>query len=71
MYGMLYHTVYRRQQLNEVKDCKVVNGESGAAQNRVLVLDCEIKCSKKRIPEQGDIKDQMVETERREPKDTV
>ena len=44
--------VYRRQQLNEVKNCKVINGESVAAQHRVLVLDWEIKCSKRRVPEQ-------------------
>ena len=42
----------RRQQLNEVKKCKVINGESVAAQHKVLVLDWEIKCSKRRIPEQ-------------------
>ena len=42
----------RRQQLNEVKNCKVINGESVAAEHRVLVLDWEIKCSKRRIPEQ-------------------
>ena len=42
----------RRQQLNEVKNCKVINGESVAAQHRVLVLDWEIKCSKRRVPEQ-------------------
>ena len=42
----------RRQQLNEVKNCKVISGESVAAQHRVLVLDWEIKCSKRRIPEQ-------------------
>ena len=42
----------RRQQLNEVKNCKVVNGESVAAQHRVLVLDWDIKCSKRRVPEQ-------------------
>ena len=42
----------RRQQLNEVKNCKVSNGKSVAAQHRVLVLDWEIKCSKRRIPEQ-------------------
>ena len=42
----------RRQQLNEVKNGKVTNGESVAAQHRVLVLDWEIKCSKIRIPEQ-------------------
>ena len=43
----------RRQQhlLNEVKNCKVINGESVAA-HRVLVVDWEIKCSKRRIPEQ-------------------
>ena len=29
----------RRQQLNEVKNCEVINGESVAAQHRVLVLD--------------------------------
>ena len=28
------------------------NGESVAAQHRVLVLDWEIKCSKRRVPEQ-------------------
>ena len=42
----------RRQQLNEVKNCKVINGESVAAQYKVLVLDWEIKCSKRIIPEQ-------------------
>ena len=42
----------RRQQLNEVKNCKVINGETVAAQHRVLVLDWEIKCSKRNIPEQ-------------------
>ena len=42
----------RRQQLNEVKNCKVINGKSVAAQHRVLVLDWEIKCSKRRIPGQ-------------------
>ena len=42
----------RRQQLNEVKNCKVINGESVAAQHGVLVLDWEIKCNKRRIPEQ-------------------
>ena len=42
----------RRQQLNEVKNCKVINGESVAAQHRVLVLDWEIKCSERIIPEQ-------------------
>ena len=33
-------------------NCKVINGESVAAQHRVLVLDWEIKCGKRRIPEQ-------------------
>ena len=42
----------RRQQLNEVKNCNVINGESVATQHRVLVLGWEIKCSKRRIPEQ-------------------
>ena len=42
----------RRQQLNEVKNCNVINVESVAAQHRVLVLDWEIKCSKRRVPEQ-------------------
>ena len=42
----------RRQQLYEVKNCKVINGESVAAQHRELVLDWEIKCSKRRVPEQ-------------------
>ena len=42
----------RRQQINEVKNCKVINGESVAAQLRVLVLDWEIKCSKRTVPEQ-------------------
>ena len=35
----------RRQQLHEVKNCKVINGKSVAAQHRMLVLDWEIKCS--------------------------
>ena len=38
----------RGQQLNEVKNCKVINEESVAAQHRVLVLDWQIKCSKRR-----------------------
>ena len=42
----------RRQQLYEVKNCKVINGESVAAQHSVMVLDWEIRCSKRRIPEQ-------------------
>ena len=42
----------RRQQLKEVQNCKVINGKSVAAQHRVLVLDWEIKCSNRRIPEQ-------------------
>ena len=42
----------RRQQLNEVKNGKVINGEMVAAQHIVLVLDWEIKCSKRRVPEQ-------------------
>ena len=42
----------RRQQLNEVKNGKVINGESVAAQHRELVRDWEIKCSKRRVPEQ-------------------
>ena len=37
----------RRQQLNEVKYCEVINGGSVAAQHRVL--DWEIKCSKRRM----------------------
>ena len=42
----------RRQHLNEVNNCKVINGESVAVQHRVLVLDWEIKCSKIILPEQ-------------------
>ena len=42
--------ICRRQQPNEVKNCMVINGESVAAQN--IVLDWEIKCSKRRVPEQ-------------------
>ena len=42
----------RRQQLNEVKNCKVINGESVATEHRVLVLDWDINCSKRRVPEQ-------------------
>ena len=42
----------RRQQLKEEYDCKVINGESVAVQHRVLVLNCDTKCSKRRIPEQ-------------------
>ena len=42
----------RRQQLQEVKNCKVINGESVAAQHRVLLMDWVIKCCKRRIPEQ-------------------
>ena len=42
----------RRQQLNEVKHCNGINGESVTAQHRVLVLDWKINCSKRRILEQ-------------------
>lgn len=42
----------RRSHLKEAKNCKVINGESVAAQHKVLVMDWEIKCSKKRRPEQ-------------------
>ena len=41
------------------------------AQHGVLVLDWEIKCSKRRIPEQVTPKIKMAETERREPKDLI
>ena len=41
-----------RRQLDEVKNCKVINGENVAAQHGMLVLDWEIKCNKRRIPEQ-------------------
>ena len=38
--------------MSEVTNCKVINGESMAAQHRVLVLEWEITCRKRRIPEQ-------------------
>ena len=44
--------IWKRQQLDEGKNCNVINGESVAAQHRVLVLDWEIRCSKRRIPDQ-------------------
>ena len=50
--SQIYLLMCRRQQLNEVENCKVINCESVAAQHRVLVLDWEIKCSKIRVPEQ-------------------
>ena len=46
----------RRQQLYEVKNCKVINRESVVAQHRVLMLDWEMKCSKRRVPEQVTLK---------------
>ena len=57
--------------LNEVKNCKVINGESVAA--------CSTECwcwtgRSSAVRDEfraGDTEDQMVETERREPKDTV
>ena len=42
----------RRQQMDEVNNCKAINGKSVAAQHRVLVLDLEFKCRKRRMPEQ-------------------
>ena len=42
----------RQQQLKEEYDCKVMNGERVAVQHRLLVLNCDTKCSKRRIPEQ-------------------
>ena len=51
-----------------VNNCKVINGQSVAAQHRVGLLvfvDWEIKCSKRRIPEHVTPKIKMVETERR------
>ena len=41
-----------REHLNEVKNCKVINGDSVTAQHIVLVLDWGIACSKRIIPEQ-------------------
>ena len=42
----------RRQQMDEVNNCKAINGKSVAAKHRVLVLDLEFKCLKRRMPEQ-------------------
>ena len=42
----------RQQQLKEVNNCKVINGKCVAVKPRVLVLDWEMKCSKRRRPEQ-------------------
>ena len=42
----------RRCHLNEVINCKVINGEAVAAQHRVVVMDWEIQRGKKRKPEQ-------------------
>ena len=49
----------RRQQIHQLKNCKVINEESVVTQYRVLVLDWEIKYSKRRIT--GDTDDQTVE----------
>ena len=38
--------------MDEVNNCKAISGESVAAQRRVLVLDLEVKCRMRRIPEQ-------------------
>ena len=38
--------------MDEVNNGKVINGKSVSAQHRVLVLDLEFKCRKRRIPEE-------------------
>ena len=38
----------RRDHLGEVKNCKVVNGESVSGQHRLVILDCKVKCAKRR-----------------------
>ncbi len=45
--------------MDEVNNCKVINGKSVSAQHRVLVLDLEFKCRKRA----GDTEDQLGETE--------
>ena len=49
--SQIYFLMYRRQQMDEVNNCKVINGKRMSAQHRVLVLDLEFKCRKRRIPE--------------------
>ncbi|KAI5726127.1 hypothetical protein M8J77_024147 [Diaphorina citri] len=39
----------RRQQLKEVKNCKVINNEAVTPQHRVVVIDCEYEVKKKTI----------------------
>ena len=39
--------VCRRNHLSEVKNCKVIKGESVSAQHRIVVLDCEMKTAGK------------------------
>ena len=38
----------RRDHLGEVENCKVVNRESVSAQHRLVILDCKVKCAKRR-----------------------
>ena len=44
--------MYRRSQLREIRNCKVINRESVAAQHRLVVLDWEMKGVKKHSPTQ-------------------
>ncbi|XP_063595885.1 uncharacterized protein LOC134772741 [Penaeus indicus] len=37
----------RRNHLGELKNCKVIKGESVSAQHRIVVLDCEVKNTKR------------------------
>ncbi|KAG8231543.1 hypothetical protein J437_LFUL008085 [Ladona fulva] len=41
------YIVYHRIHLKEVRNCKVINGESVAPQHRLLVADCDIKIGKR------------------------
>ena len=60
----------RRYHLKEVKNCKVYIRGSVTAPQKVLVLDCR-SLERKNMQSMQDNEDQMVETERRESKDTI
>lgn len=40
--------MYRRQNIKEVKNCKVINGESVTSQHRIVVMDCDVSIVNKR-----------------------
>lgn len=52
----------RRQHLKEVRNCKVINGESVAPQHKLLVIDTSFMITRKKV-QKTTTQDQMVETE--------